>query len=490
MKLRILLFLVGVMGIFACDNKPAVQFPNRHGSQNKLVTYEQMTTTLQSVATRDHITLKSMGQSVEGRNLWLLNIKSEAPDPVKVFLYAQQHGNEPAGKEALIWLAKYLAEAPNLKSSNVDLYLMPMVNPDGAENNHRRNSHDVDLNRDHLLLEEPETQLLYKAFYKIKPHITVDCHEFNRTSQSYEKLGYEEWPQIMMGCGNNPLVTDEIYILGVKTIQRLAQPMKNAGHNFCRYFVGGMPPNDENRYSTLEGDDGRNGMALLGPLSFIIESGVKRKSRNPNADLSQRVDAYLTIFDYMINTDSFLDTAKNLVTAANPLPRFYPVNYFWGKTESDIDTILVYEKGKETAIETANFMQRRVVKKSVTVPTQYIIPAEKTSAFQPLLKRHGITYRILTQSKTRTVESVKLLRIEDQFDTVYNRYSGRQITQRVAKKEKTFVPGSWVIDLQKNRYPRKVFYVLEPCNLYGVYQFEKFRKLIDDEILPVYRVVE
>ncbi len=480
-----------IISLLSCQKETVVEFPNDHISQTKAVSYSEMTELLQTIADEENITLQSMGKSVEGRDLWLLNIKPEstANDPLKVFLFGQQHGNEPAGKDAVIWLAKYLAKNRALMSPNVDLYLMPMVNPDGAEKNQRRNSNDADLNRDHLLLNEPETQILYNTFHHINPDVTVDCHEFNRSSGDYLDLGYEEWPQIMMGCGNNPLITDEIYELGVQTIEDLKVPMKKAGHNYCRYFVGGMPPLDENRYSTLEGDDGRNGMALLGALSFIIESGVKRNTRNPNADLGVRVDAYLKIFEHIISDPQFIADAQSVTEQDRELPDYLPVNYFWGKTEQDIDSIMVYQAGRETAIPTANFMQTRIIKKSIRTPDQYIIPAGKSELLQKILTRHHIDYKKLGEPQTITVEPVKLLCIENHFDEVYNRYGGRQITQIAESKTETFQKGSLVIDLKKSQFPMKVFYVLDPCNLYGLYQHEKFYKLADDDILPVYRII-
>ncbi len=480
------------MGIFSCTNEQLGKFPKKHISQNNVVDYEKMTEILKNADKKENINLQSVGKSVEGRNIWLINITPVklAKNPLKIFLFAQQHGNEPAGKDALIWLTKYLSDNINLMNGKIDLYLMPMVNPDGAEKNKRRNSNDADLNRDHLLLDQIETQILYTAYHKIKPHITIDCHEFNRTSQSFLEQGLEEWPQIMMGCGNSPLISDSFYKFGIKTVENLKKPMQYAGYNYCRYFVGGMPPEDENRYSTLESDDARNGMALLGSLSFIIESGIRRNAENPNADLGQRIDAYLHIFNYFINNEIFISETENLFAQERKSRDYLPVNYFWGKTESDIDSIMVLKDKEVVAINTANFMQTRIIKNNVKVPEKYLIPSQKCEIFKSLLKRHKIEYQILNQPEEYIVEPVKLLRIEKNFDKVYNRYGGRQITEQVEHKKMEFEKGSLIIKPKDNKYPLKVFYVLEPCNLFGLYRHEIFYNLIDDDILPVYRVVK
>ena len=51
----------------------------------------------------------------------------------KVLLFAQLHGNEHAGKDALLTLIDEIAADPSRLPEQVDLWSMPMINPDGAE---------------------------------------------------------------------------------------------------------------------------------------------------------------------------------------------------------------------------------------------------------------------------------------------------------------------------------------------------------------------
>ncbi|MBD3224013.1 MAG: hypothetical protein GF313_04750 [Caldithrix sp.] len=131
-----------------------------------------------------------------------------------LFFFAQQHGNEPAGKDALLYMLQYLSKNPGLLPPNIELWIMPMINPDGAVQNKQRNAADADLNRAHLLLEQPETWVLHQIYKKIKPHVAVDCHEFSRDSEGYSRKGWLEWPEIMMDCANNPLLHPGIYQSG------------------------------------------------------------------------------------------------------------------------------------------------------------------------------------------------------------------------------------------------------------------------------------
>ena len=70
-----------------------------------------------------------------------------------VLLIGQQHGDEPAGSEALLVIAQELAQGllePLLDQINV--VIVPRANPDGAATGTRSTANGVDMNRDHLLL--------------------------------------------------------------------------------------------------------------------------------------------------------------------------------------------------------------------------------------------------------------------------------------------------------------------------------------------------
>ncbi|HEX9973210.1 MAG TPA: M14 family zinc carboxypeptidase, partial [bacterium] len=68
-----------------------------------------------------------------------------------VMIFAQQHGNEPSGKEALLMLLHELHLSPKSNPySRLNLILVPMSNPDGNEAHQRKNNNRVDLNRNHV----------------------------------------------------------------------------------------------------------------------------------------------------------------------------------------------------------------------------------------------------------------------------------------------------------------------------------------------------
>ena len=101
--------------------------------------------------------LISIGQSVQGRELWVIEI-SDNPGVNEVepeFRYiANMHGDETVGREMSVYLIDWLCSnygvserATNL-INNTSIHIMPSMNPDGFELGQRNNANDVDLNRD------------------------------------------------------------------------------------------------------------------------------------------------------------------------------------------------------------------------------------------------------------------------------------------------------------------------------------------------------
>ena len=61
--------------------------------------------------------------------------------------------------------------------SKVAFYVVPMMNPDGADALRRRNANGADLNRDWLNLWQPETRCVRAAIDAVIPDVIIDEHE-------------------------------------------------------------------------------------------------------------------------------------------------------------------------------------------------------------------------------------------------------------------------------------------------------------------------
>ncbi|MBU2574327.1 MAG: zinc carboxypeptidase [Elusimicrobia bacterium] len=107
--------------------------------------YDEMIEVLQKIAdsNKDIASLFSIGKSIEGREIWTLRINSSvkgtqsSSKPGAVFMGAH-HAREHLSVEVPLLYAVWLLENrnnPDVKKyiDTLDIYIMPMVNPDGAE---------------------------------------------------------------------------------------------------------------------------------------------------------------------------------------------------------------------------------------------------------------------------------------------------------------------------------------------------------------------
>ncbi|XP_061575270.1 carboxypeptidase D [Cololabis saira] len=131
--------------------------------------YVDLTARLQRLAQRyPHISnLSSIGESVEGRQLWVMRITRDPhmdPRGKPRFKYVgNMHGDETVSRQVLVYLVEYLlgqyGEEERITElvDSTDVYIMPSMNPDGFEKSRegdcpgdsggRSNARNMDLNR-------------------------------------------------------------------------------------------------------------------------------------------------------------------------------------------------------------------------------------------------------------------------------------------------------------------------------------------------------
>lgn len=136
---------------------------------NKYYNYEDLTRLLKGMAQKyPHIAnLSSVGQSVEGRELWAMRITKDpgvdATGKPKCKYVGNMHGDETISRQVLVYLVEYIltkyGQDPRITElvDTTDMYIMPSMNPDGFEKSiegdcngdagGRQNARSYDLNR-------------------------------------------------------------------------------------------------------------------------------------------------------------------------------------------------------------------------------------------------------------------------------------------------------------------------------------------------------
>jgi hypothetical protein len=133
---------------------------------------------------------KVAGQSIEGRSIYRVKLGN---GPIPVLLWSQMHGDEPTATMALFDIFNFFQasgdgfdELRQLLLRELTLHFIPMLNPDGAERYQRRNALDIDLNRDALRLQCPESQILKAARDETQAQWGFNLHDQSR----YYGAGY------------------------------------------------------------------------------------------------------------------------------------------------------------------------------------------------------------------------------------------------------------------------------------------------------------
>lgn len=192
-----------------------------------------------------------------------------------VLLVGQQHGNEPAGSEALMVIASELAQGllqPALDRINV--IIVPRANPDGSATDQRATPNGLDMNRDHLLLYTPEAQALAKLMREYQPAVVVDAHEYTVVGRYLQKFGavqkYDALLQYATTANVNEFVTkaaEEWYrrpLMAALKEQNLSAEWYHTTTNDLadkKMSMGGTQP-----------DTGRNVNSLKNAVSLLIET--------------------------------------------------------------------------------------------------------------------------------------------------------------------------------------------------------------------------
>lgn len=219
-----------------------------------------------------------------------------------VLLIGQQHGDEPAGSEALLAMAQSLAQgplAPLLDKLNV--LLVPRANPDGAASGRRTTSNGIDMNRDHLLLQTPEADALAKLSRNYRPVAVFDSHEFTVAGRYLDKFQAVQRYDALL---QTPTTANTHEFVGKAANEWYLLPMQKAltdqGMSTNWYYTTTKKADDLTlSMGGVRPDTGRNVYALKNAPSLLIETrgvGIGR------AHIQRRVHSHVVALTSALQT--------------------------------------------------------------------------------------------------------------------------------------------------------------------------------------------
>jgi hypothetical protein len=149
------------------------------------------------------------------------------------------------------------------------------MNPDGSEKNQRRNGNSMDLNRNHLILTEPETIGLHMLFNKYLFEVTMDVHEYAPYGDTYKQFGYRHNNDEELGVNTNINIAEEIRTMQKKVyLPYIEKYLEDKSFSYFEYSPGGPPEIDYIRHSTFD-NDGRQSLGIQN--TFPLYRRIERK---------------------------------------------------------------------------------------------------------------------------------------------------------------------------------------------------------------------
>ena len=410
--------------------------------------------------THANLQVRIIGSSQEGRSIPMLVLSNSglfaAADLIRlnrpiVFLQGLQHGNEPAGGEIMLALAKDLAGGP-LKPllDKVTVIIVPRCNPDGAHYFTRAPARGIDINRDHIKMDLPETIALHRAINEFQPEVFVDAHEFSVATRWLEKFKKILAYDLTSLYATNPNVPAALTALAESVYRRnIVRDVEGAGYSQFWYFTTSYNPEDKKvAMGGTSPDIGRNTAGLQNAISFLIESrgvGIGR------ASYARRVHAHYVAIASVLNTTA--DNASRVMSTvrAARMAAAAPAGASGGDIVVTSKNPLVMQKLAMRDPDTGELSQVEVewddslaaapalVRKR---PSAYIMPPAYADVARRLAYS-GVEVRRLHAPLTLEVESYQVT--DKRVATAY--YEGRirnSVTTEVVTKTIAFAAGSYV----------------------------------------------
>jgi hypothetical protein len=487
--MRKVFYFFGILLIISCS-KHDLRTPLELSNFKKLSSNKQVLDYIHLIDKEsEHITFFILDTTTQKRLIPVIKISKPINEqkPAVLFL-AQQHGNEPSGKEGLLLLLQDLVYQNKVNwLDKFDLYIIPQCNPDGADNNHRRNSNDIDLNRDHLIQNSIEAEALQNLFDSIRPIVTVDFHEYYPYSASYMDFGYRKNFDIQFGGLTNINISENIREYFYSTIfDDVKSNIEKKGYSFFEYTLGNIALGTRLRHSTVDINDGRQSFGICNTMSFIVE-GINGKDSIYN--IQKRAYSQYETSKAILNTLCInFNEIKNIVSAARRNNFLRDSNEFvavrmdhFKSNETLPYPMLSLKTGKDTIFYVDEY--HPIIKSllDIKVPRAYLIP-KSDSMLSNWLTKSNFEFDDYLYNDSDHILAYKIVDLPISVDEELENYYPS------VKQENVTIQGNYYMVPTAQFYKYKVVTALEPQAMYGIVNYPEFSYLLNDKEYRIYRI--
>lgn len=443
------------------------------------------------------ISLVKIGTSPQGRDIMMLIADSDGEtDPAKIrakgkaviLAEACIHAGEPDGKDAGLMLLRDLAIYGKNKEllKNVTLLFIPIINVDGHEDfgvHYRINQNGpeevgarftaqkINMNRDFIKADAPETQALLKIYNRWLPELFIDIHVTNGADFQYvSTYGLDQ-------CGYLP---SNVFDWSKSVYEKeLKSKMMKEGFPLFPYFdykewgdvsKGIYPSTFTPQYS--------NGYAASqNRIGLLVENHIYKPYK-------QRVEASYKILEHSLEIVSknskelisIIKDADNYIASKEFRKQPYILSYTEDFTDSTyVDYLTWQTKTVKSDLSGADWtyfdhespvngkvkMFTKFLPEYTTVlPDKYIIPSELASTID-LLNLHDIKLQKATKDTVLTVSAYRF----SNYKWSETPYEGRNTltTQFNEKSEQVLVrKGDYLLDMNQPK-AKLAANILEPA---------------------------
>lgn len=442
------------------------------------------------------IEYKSFGRSGEGREMPLLIAagnkeftaeKAKKSGKAIIFIQAGIHSGEIDGKDAgfaLLRDALITKTVPDLLKDSIILFV-PIYNVDGHELSSRYNranqngpdemgfratSTNLNLNRDYMKADAPETRAWLNLWNEWKPDFFIDCHvtdgaEF-QYNVTYEYAHFQEvspeiknWMDKYFDGSVVPKVEKEGNLL-THYVEFAGREVTGGVATFIATprFATGYAPLRNRAGLLIETHSYKNYRSRVRGTYDVLRYTVEEINQNKQSlfDANKKADAET------IERGKTFDAARQFPLRLQITEKSEPFEFKgteYKKEKSDISGAEMIAYGTKPLNITIPKYDTAKISASVAPPLYYIVPAQWQKVIE-IIKAHGIKFQTLPKPLTVEVESYRLTEPKFSPQSFESRNTVSYKTVSV-KETRTFPTNSIIIPLDQEA-ANVAIHLLEP----------------------------